>query len=98
MKRLLTTEQTISLIQLGVDPSKAFTLDDLLEVLPKEIGVKGEVADLCFDWDSGVKRWCADYAWLSEENTSLEKELIDALYGLACWYYGEYLKQDADKT
>lgn len=73
-----------------------FKLEDFLngEILPKEIKAKGDVADLCFDWDSGVKRWCAGYAWLSEENSALEKELIDALYELACWYYGEYLKSE----
>lgn len=71
-----------------------FTLTDLLEILPKEIEVNGEIADLCFDWNSETKRWCAAYAWLSEEFCAQKKELIDTLYQLACWYYGEYLKSE----
>lgn len=73
-----------------------FTLDDFLkgEILPKEIIVKGEIAELCFDWNSQIKRWCAAYSWLSEEYESHEEELIDALYNLTCWYYGEFLKSE----
>lgn len=72
-----------------------FTISDFLngEILPKEIEINGEIADLCFDWESKIKRWCATYAWFSEEYESQEKELIDALYKLAVWYYGEFLKR-----
>lgn len=73
-----------------------FILQDFLngEILPKEIEINGEIAELCFDWNSQIKQWCAAYAWLSEEYESHEEELIDALYNLACWYYGEFLKQN----
>lgn len=73
-----------------------FKLEDFLngEILPKEIKNDGEIADLCFDWNSETKQWCAAYSWLSEEYESHEEELIDALYELACWYYGEFLKKE----
>lgn len=91
------TDKPFALQRVGLttfEKQDIFTLEDLLngEILPKEIEVNGEIADLCFDWNSETKRWGAGYAWLTEENAALEKELIDALYELACWYYGEFKK------
>lgn len=71
-----------------------FKLKDFLngEILPKEIKVNGEIANLCFDWNFITKRWGAAYSLIYEVCKSYEEELIDSLYQLACWYYGEYLK------
>lgn len=82
--------QTVGFISYSTDD--IFALDDFLngEILPKEIEINGEIAELCFDWNSQIKRWCAAYSWSSEEYESHEEELIDALYRLACWHYGKY--------
>lgn len=108
MKTKLTKEESQHLIDLGVPKEKAsdkisygfagyysiFRIEDFLneEILPKEIEVNGEIAELCFDWNSKAKRWCAAYSWMCEEYEAWEEELIDAFYQLACWYYSDYLK------
>ena len=77
-----------------------FKLEDFLngEILPKEIMLEKQHG-LDFGWDFCLNKWVArycdedalcpyEYAWY------LKEELIDALYQLACWYYGEYLKSE----
>lgn len=69
-----------------------FTIEDLLEVLPKNItriGGKKEMhehLDVCLDFD-GV--WYAGYT--CHIVGFYAKELIDALYELAGWYYCQKL-------
>lgn len=105
MKTKLTEKESQHLINLGVPKEKAgisedmygpvlFKLEDFLneEILPKEIEIDGEIAELSMDWNYKPKRWCAAYSWYSDEFETWEEELIDALYKLAIWYYGEYLK------
>ena len=71
-----------------------FKLDDFLngEILPKEIKKGYSIYLLQITMDKArcmVKYKEGDYSWLC---SFIEEELIDALYELACWYYGEYLK------
>lgn len=75
-----------------------FSLTDLLngKILPKEIMLDKEHG-LDFGWDFYAKKWFARYSdedslCVYEEAQYLANELIDALYQLTCWYYGEYLK------
>lgn len=108
MKDELTVEQSQRLIELGADPKKAsyelpigdgvyiFTLGDLLKMLPKELLIPNTKAyALHSNWFIGTQKWVVFYGeiecgeYLSAQSAS---ELIDALYQLACWYYGEYLK------
>lgn len=65
-----------------------FTIFDFLngEILPKEI--EGGLP-LCFSMDN--KKCMCSYL-IMDESHQKTKELIDGLYQLACWYYGEYLK------
>lgn len=67
-----------------------FTLTDLLEILPKEIGDRNRIIE------SGSKGHFAYYVGINGVIgwKPAEEELIDALYQLACWYYGEYLKSE----
>lgn len=65
-----------------------FTLTDLLEILPKEIA-KGQNIEM--DWGSDI--WSVNYV-NNISSISQAEELIDALYKLTCWYYGEYLKKE----
>ena len=99
MKTELTTEQSKHLIGLGAPDEKAslcgyrknpiFKLADLLEILPKKIDGKNRIIE------SDVKGHFAYYCGAIEIIgwRHAEEELIDALYQLACWYYGEYLKK-----
>ena len=73
-------------------------LADLLEILPKELMFDKEHG-LDFGWDFYENKWFARYSdedsiCVYENAWYLDKELIDALYQLACWYYGEYLKSE----
>ena len=77
-----------------------FSLTDFLngEVLPKEIMLDKEHG-LDFGWDFYANKWYAKYS--DEDSICLygnawhvADELIDALYELVCWYYGEYLKSE----
>ena len=69
-----------------------FKLDDFLngEILPKEIGkggyyltMYGNVVGYAFDVEYEGLIWNVSFG---------NAELIDALYELACWYYGEFKK------
>lgn len=109
MKTELTIQESENLFALGIPKEKAsklfptmypleqphvFTLTDLLEILTKEI-----YADInCkFRMESWVVEctviWDVQYVGIAESFIQ-NKELIDALYELACWYYGEYLKSE----
>lgn len=77
-----------------------FTLTDLLEILPKELS----------DANTNEPKPTLQMAYIGVENDGYwygiyencdkvivgteSKELIDALYQLTCWYYGEYLKRE----
>lgn len=78
-----------------------FKLEDFLnsEILPKEI------EDDEYDWwmefyihfSAPQQKWFVAYHDMSERGVSFvrySEELIDALYELTCWYYGEYLKTE----
>ena len=70
-----------------------FTLTDILDILPKEIEQNNKSYNLVIlGFDS---YWYADYVH-GKHYLSLisEYELIDALYELICWYYGEHLKSE----
>lgn len=77
-----------------------FKLEDFLngEILPKEILLDKEHGLNC-EWDYYFNKWVAEY---SDENSQCliveasysAPELIDALYELANWYFGEYLKSE----
>lgn len=75
-----------------------FKLEDFLngEILPKEIETKNGDMYLeiqMFNESCGVSYEHAGYGCCEVLYDDLE-ELIDALYKLACWYYGEYLKSE----
>lgn len=67
-----------------------FTLIDLLEILPKEIKNRN---DINMEWHSLMECYVVGYGSI-ETSRRFAKELIDALYELACWYYGVYLKSE----
>lgn len=74
-----------------------FKLEDFLngEILPKEIETKD--GDVCLDIQMMNETCCVSYEYIFSGGCIAyyeEKELIDALYKLACWYYGEFLKQN----
>lgn len=88
MKQKLTKEQSQRLIELGV---LAFTIGDLLEVLPKD-----EYTTICFIFlasttDERCNRlknvWCAEYDSVvnSVDRCFYSTELIDALFNLVLW-------------
>lgn len=98
MKTRLTTEESQHLWYLGVPKEKAsfwnkdiliFTLTDFLKILPKEIN---EIEPLIIEWSVLTKKWFTYYD--SCEQGGNAEELIDALYQLTCWYYGEFLKNE----
>lgn len=78
-----------------VPAQPVFKLKDFLngEILPKVIRkggyfltIYGNVVGYAFDVEYEGLIWDVSF-----EN---EEQLIDALYKLACWYYGEYLKRE----
>lgn len=83
-----------------------FKLEDLLngEILPKEIELPKEETYLYTNANLVIYgfegEWDVEYEYIDTTKGSLpymyfqDKELIDALYELACWYYGEYLKSE----
>lgn len=68
-----------------------FTLPDLLEILPNTIDKK--TAHRAIQSYDGYHYAFYCYAYGRIGNLNTAKELIDSLYQLACWYYGEYLKK-----
>lgn len=106
MKTKLTFEQSQHLIDLGVpeemasdieeynDPisqwthrgASIFQLTDLLVILPKEINNRN---DINMEWHSLMECYVVGYGSI-ETSRRFAKELIDALYQLACWYYEEF--------
>ena len=90
-----TTIDGIELSSMSV--SDVFSLTDLLEILPKVMYKDGLAYDynLVLYWEEDMKLWRVVYDAIGENMSSVEApELIDALYQLACWYYGEYLKSE----
>ena len=78
-----------------------FSLEDFLngEILPKETEGKYGTSVLVMtfggsDLISNIQEWFAYYDGIIESYRYHAEELIDALYQLACWYYGEYLKSE----
>lgn len=71
-----------------------FKLEDFLngEILPKNLN-PDKLIDFSFSWNSNKELWLACYLFVHHSIKHAE-ELIDALYQLACWYYGEYLKSE----
>lgn len=78
-----------------------FRLTDLLEILPKELKLPiktyiDQPANLVITGFEG--EWSVEYEYMDEEKRFLsyisfdDWELIEALYQLVCWYYGEHLK------
>lgn len=79
--------------------SPIFKLDDLLEILPKEIKgeeVNNEYKEALLSIDYMDKGWnCAYNGLVYKGGISYNKELIDALYELTVWCLGKkYLKFD----
>ena len=76
-----------------------FKFEDFLnrEILPKVLYKEGLAyaynLEMC--WREEEKKWSVGYDAIGD-NMGLfsAPELIDALYELACWYYGEYLKSE----
>lgn len=100
MKTKLTREESAHLISIGVPKEKAsshgfrkipiFKLEDFLngEILPKFIN---DDEPIIIEFSIIFEKWFTYY--FSSEQGDCDKELINALYKLACWYYGKYLKQ-----
>lgn len=108
MKTKLNKDESQHLIDLGVSKEKAsdieeysdpisqwthrgapiFTLTNLLEILPKFVGQSTLDIHILVSGE-----WQAMY-YAYHPSSKIAHEFIDALYELACWYYGEYLKQE----
>lgn len=77
-----------------------FSLEDFLngEILPKEINSNGRnyyFAMECMPLGTySLKYVTLDGKYYLMGNFFQSTELINALYKLACWYYGEYLKSE----
>lgn len=67
-----------------------FELEDFLngEILPKETVHRSCIS---VKWNFLTEKWDVDYD-CTQGSWCCAKELINALYELTCWYYGEYLK------
>lgn len=108
MKTRLTKEQCGHLVDLGLHSNKwtsfrneegfnetyeYFALADLLEILPKVIknGEREGFLNMGFNFEY---EWQCFYSNLYPlyDKDFFGPELIDALYELACWYYGEFKK------
>ena len=79
------------------DGEYVFSLTDLLEILPKETKAKYSLTPIVITFGGvykgeGIDEWFAYYDDITETQEICAPELIDALYELTCWYYGEYLK------
>lgn len=80
-----------------------FKLEDFLngEILPKEI-VDTDMdwwMELTIQYSAPQQKWFVGYFAIGDKDRGVQfvrhsKELIDALYKLSCWYYGEYLKSE----
>lgn len=104
MKIELTREESQHLLDLGVPKEKAsiwnkdkiiFKLDDFLngEILPKEITHDGYIYKLTMTCGNRCEvRYETEHIY--HLGTYIKEELIDSLYELTCWYYGEYLKSE----
>ena len=85
-----------------------FKLEDFLngEILPKEIEVEQSnlkdwcnlniqinklYAEVCYETWTDMGEGACGSCWIGSP-TFRDKEFIDALYQLVCWYYGEHLK------
>lgn len=84
----------------GYRKNPIFNLTDLLEMLPNYIykhdGFRNRQYLRYIRWCGG---WHEAYYYCSEVPFTLNpiihsEELIDALYELVCWYYGEFLKSE----
>lgn len=109
MKTSLTNEESQHLIDLGVPKEKAsiwtkdrviFKLEDFLngKILPKEIVYYEDYdSEFTIQWNCSTQKWDVGYSYnmgFWKETRYSSDELIDVLYWLACWYYGEYLKSE----
>ena len=78
-----------------------FKLEDFLnrEILPKVL-YKGGLTyayNLVMCWREEEKKWRVGYDAIGDNMGYLSApELIEAVYELACWYYGEYLKSEKE--
>lgn len=78
-----------------------FKLEDFLngEILPKEMGTKDTHLYLEIQMLNNI--CCVSYEYTGYRGCKVfyeSEELIDALYQLTCWYYGEYLKAKKNET
>lgn len=81
-----------------------FSLTDFLngEIIPKFINDNDGYGDMelvmtysgSYDWDKNKKAWWTYYDGCTPTELYYDDELIDSLYKLICWYYGEYLKSE----
>lgn len=102
MKTQLTKEESQLLFALGVPKEKATEceLEDFLngEILPKEIVYYEDYdSEFTMQWNCSTQKWDVGYTYnmgFWKETRYSSEELIDSLYQLACWYYGEYLKSE----
>lgn len=75
-------------------------LEDFLngEILPYEIesiNVMEDPSILKMEFLSITKRWLVSYEnYYDYRVRRKEEELIDALFEISCWYYGEFLKSE----
>ena len=109
MKTILNKEQSGHLVDLGLHSNKwtlyrneqgfnetyeYFTLTDLLEILPKEIKIDNSLFNLEIHVYNDIVHVIYCVGGMFPLAIKKSKELIDALYELACWYYGEFLKSE----
>lgn len=82
-----------------------FKLEDFLndEILPKDVLFDENDEDSVMEFgiihNPILKEWNVYYSCLNDKYRGVNivkrtKKLIDSLYQLTCWYYGEYLKKE----
>ena len=102
MKQYTTPEQTAKLIELGFEKPKgladaepssgkwvreAYSIGELIEMLPQHLDYKGGVADMPIDYYAltirqNVVMYCDPYIDWVEIQCNDHKELIDSLYDM----------------
>lgn len=73
-----------------------FKLIDFLDILPKEIKYEECLSEFTIQWNNTIQCYDVGYTYYGgfwKECRFSHVELIDALYELACWYYGEFLNK-----
>lgn len=88
-KHIFTYDTYYSLIEYSCETHPVFTLQDVLDLLPKEIMPHTTPYSLYIDYQEMRVAYCfvdrEGMCWLEPTFSIDEKELIDAAYEMLCW-------------